>query len=130
MNYLSNDPLNTNQEGSSLVTEVFFTSRFHAIQCPGLAYPVLLVLCVNIGLGIPNAYTKLYDKYQLEQLLTKLMLQLLCFLILSTTLFCLKQHTTFCRPDSVSIFGWNLLSWAQLIDIIPISRPTVVFCFK
>jgi hypothetical protein len=31
------------------------------------------------------------------------------------------QNTTFRRLDSVSVFRWNLLSWAQLIGLVPIS---------
>jgi hypothetical protein len=31
------------------------------------------------------------------------------------------KHTTFRRLNSVSIFRWNLLSWAQSIELFPIS---------
>jgi hypothetical protein len=31
------------------------------------------------------------------------------------------KHTTFRRLDSVSIFGWNLLTWAQSMELDPIS---------
>jgi hypothetical protein len=31
------------------------------------------------------------------------------------------KHTTFRRLDSVSVFWWNLLSWAQSIELVPVS---------
>jgi hypothetical protein len=37
--------------------------------------------------------------------------------------FYLKQNTTFRRLDSVSVFRWNLLSWVQSIELVPISGP-------
>jgi hypothetical protein len=40
------------------------------------------------------------------------LIQLLCFWTLSTSCFYLK-HTIFRGLDSVSIFRWNVLSWAQ-----------------
>jgi hypothetical protein len=33
------------------------------------------------------------------------------------------KHTTFRRLDFAFFFRWNLLSWAQLIELVPISRP-------
>jgi hypothetical protein len=35
--------------------------------------------------------------------------------------FYLKQYTTFRRLDSVSVFRWNLLIWAQSVELVPIS---------
>jgi hypothetical protein len=32
------------------------------------------------------------------------------------------KHTTFRKLDSISVFRWNLLSWAQSIELVPISR--------
>jgi hypothetical protein len=32
------------------------------------------------------------------------------------------KHTTFRRLDSVSVFRWNLLSWSQSIQLVPIRR--------
>jgi hypothetical protein len=31
------------------------------------------------------------------------------------------KHTTFRRLDSISVFRWNLLIWAQTIELVPIS---------
>jgi hypothetical protein len=44
----------------------------------------------------------------------------LCFWTLSIILFLFKTHN-FRRPDSVFILWWNLLSWTQSIQLIPIS---------
>jgi hypothetical protein len=35
------------------------------------------------------------------------------------------KHTLFQRLDSVSIFRWNLLSWAQLTELVPIPTEQV-----
>jgi hypothetical protein len=43
-------------------------------------------------------------------------IQLLCFWTLSIVLFLFK--TTFQRLNSVSVFKWNLLSWAELIELV------------
>jgi hypothetical protein len=32
-----------------------------------------------------------------------------------------SKHITFRKLDSLSVFRWNLLSWAQLIELVPIS---------
>jgi hypothetical protein len=40
--------------------------------------------------------------------------------IIHRPVFYLK-HMTFQRLDSVSVFRWNLLSWAQSIELVPIS---------
>jgi hypothetical protein len=45
-------------------------------------------------------------------------IQLLCFWALSIILFIEKTHW---KLDSVSIFRWNLLSKAQLIELLPTS---------
>jgi hypothetical protein len=45
----------------------------------------------------------------------------ICCWPLSTGLF-IFQNTTFQRLHSVSVFRYNLLSWAQLIELAPISR--------
>jgi hypothetical protein len=56
-----------------------------------------------------------------------LFLLILCFWTLSTVLFYLKTpfcsylKTMFRRLDSVTFFRWNLLSWAQSIELVPIS---------
>jgi hypothetical protein len=38
----------------------------------------------------------------------------------TSSCFCLKS-TKFRRLDSVSVFRWNLLSWSQSIELVPIS---------
>jgi hypothetical protein len=35
-----------------------------------------------------------------------------------------KKSITFRRLDSVSVFRWHLLSWAQSIELVPISGQT------
>jgi hypothetical protein len=40
--------------------------------------------------------------------------------IIHRPVFYLK-HTSFRRLDSVSVFRWNLLSWAEPIELVPIS---------
>jgi hypothetical protein len=37
------------------------------------------------------------------------------------------KHTTFWRLDSVSVFRLNLLSWAQSIELVPISVLSIGF---
>jgi hypothetical protein len=39
------------------------------------------------------------------------------------TVLLIFQNTTFRRLDSVSVFRLNLLSWAQSIELVPISGP-------
>jgi hypothetical protein len=52
--------------------------------------------------------------------------QILCFWTSSIVLF-IFQNTTFQRLDSVFVFRLNLLSWAQSIELVPISIPCPVF---
>jgi hypothetical protein len=49
-----------------------------------------------------------------------ILIQLLCFWTLSISCFYLKHM--FRRLDSVSVFRWNLLGWAQSIDLVYISE--------
>jgi hypothetical protein len=63
---------------------------------------------------------------------TILNIQILCFCTLSiilslskNTVLLILQNTMFRKLDSVSIFWENLLSWAQSVELVPIS---VVFC--
>jgi hypothetical protein len=48
--------------------------------------------------------------------------QILCFWTLSIVLFLFKTHSVSETVDSVSVFRWNLLSWGQSIELVPISR--------
>jgi hypothetical protein len=34
-----------------------------------------------------------------------------------------NQSTTFQREDSVSVFRWNLLSWAKQVELVSVSGP-------
>lgn len=45
----------------------------------------------------------------------------LCFWTLYIILFLFK-NTSFQRLDSVSIFRWNVLTWAQSVELVPISQ--------
>jgi hypothetical protein len=52
-----------------------------------------------------------------------ILVQVLCVLTLSlskTTVLFIFQNTTFRRLNSVSVFRWNLLSWAQSIEPVHI----------
>jgi hypothetical protein len=44
-------------------------------------------------------------------------------MFLDTVVLFLFKYTAFRRLDSVSVFRYNLLSWAQSIKLVPISGP-------
>jgi hypothetical protein len=56
------------------------------------------------------------DSLLSQMTLIHILIQLLRYWTLPTILFYLK-HTKFWRLDSVSVFRWNLLSWAQSIEL-------------
>jgi hypothetical protein len=96
---------------------IFCYEIFHEdailLRSMGLAYLYKKKLIWNI-------YWYKYDVEELKVFDDGTLIQLLSLGHYPTSCFYLK-HTTFRRADSISAFRWNLLSWAQSIELIPIS---------